>query len=99
MKSKTIKKTYTFCKFNHNIHKLRTSLENRQHRKHLLIDRIRDDKNIFLKDKNLIRNKLKKPIPLLQFSDKIKKDNSQKSKKYSKTQKKLFSDNKKDFIT
>lgn len=98
MNSKTIKTSYTICKFKHKAHKLRISLKNRQHGKHSLVQKILDSKNIFQKKKNLLRYKLKEHIPLLKLKRKIKMHFSQESEKYSSTYKK-FSEKKKDFIT
>lgn len=83
MNSKNIKSAYTICKFKPKSHKLRISLKKRQYKKHSIVQKMLDSKNVFKKNENLLRYKLKEHIPLLQLKGKIKIGTSQKSENYS----------------
>lgn len=101
MNSNKIKTTITKCKFKSKSaksHKLRISLKNQSYKKHSTVQKKLGSKNIFQKNKNLLRYKLKEHIPLLQLKSKIKIETFQKSEKYSTTHK-TFSELKQDFIT
>lgn len=101
MNSNKIHTAYTICKLkpkSAKSHKLRISLKNQQYKKHPIVKKILGNENIFQKNENLLRYKLKEHIPLLQFKSKIKIETSHKSEKYSITFKK-FSEHKQDFIT